>query len=144
MTPDGDADSAAGDQHPFDLGYGCCGGAPDAAEAGHHVEAGVPPGKGVHIAHVEICRGIAVAGHRYQSNRGVNAGADRSTQMRQLEGQATPACHVEEPITVFDGELVVPGVGVLGLSLNLPPSLLVIQDLMSFCEAVGGRVRLHH
>ena len=109
MSPDGDADPAAGDQHPVDLGHGARRGAPHAAEAGHHVEARLPPRKGVHVAHTDVRRGVTVPGHRDESLRGIDSRAPRPAQMRQLEGQSTPARHVEEADTFVEGELVVEG-----------------------------------
>ena len=65
--------------------------------------------KGVHVANPDIRRGAAIAGHRREPLRGIDAGAGRPAQTGQFERQAATARHVEEPVTVIDAEPVVNG-----------------------------------
>jgi hypothetical protein len=63
VAPHGEADAPAGDEHAVDLGEGVGRRAPDAPEAGDHVEGGVVPREGVHVAEPDVGVGAAVAGH---------------------------------------------------------------------------------
>jgi putative transposase len=107
VTPDGEANPAVRHQDSPDLAHGTGRRAPDAAETGHHVEAGICPRQGVHVPHPDVRIRVAVAGHRDQPLRGVDAGAYRSLQVCQLDCQAAAARHVEQPVTAADAEPVV-------------------------------------
>lgn len=107
MPPHGEADSTAGYKHTPDLAHRIGRRAPDAAKAGHHVEGGVVPWKGVHVPDPDVRRRVAIAGHRHEPLRGIDASANRPAQMCQLKRQAATTSHVEEPVTVVDAEPVV-------------------------------------
>src|SRR5580704_9444888 len=102
MSPDGEADSAPGNEHTPDLAYRISRRAPDAAKAGHHVEGGVVPWQGVHVPDPDVRRRVAIAGHRHEPLRGIDACANRLARMGQLERQAATASHIEQPVTFVD------------------------------------------
>ncbi len=67
VPPHREAQPAAGYEHPPCLGEGVRRGAPDAAEAGHHVEAAVVPGKRVHVAGSDVGPGSRLTRDRDQA-----------------------------------------------------------------------------
>ena len=67
------------------------------------------PGKGVHVADLDVGRRVAVAGYRHEPRRGVDAGADGAAEPCQLERQAAATGHVEEPVAGVEAQPVVDG-----------------------------------
>ena len=145
MTPHREPEPSARDQHPPCLREGRGRGAPDAAEAGHHVEAVVLPRERVHVADPQVAGGQAVLRDGDQPVGGVDAGDRCPAQGRQLQGETGTARKVEQPVTVGDAEPVVHR-DVLARVRRLAqrrelgrPAAPSLVD-----EAPGVRIAIHH
>jgi hypothetical protein len=89
-----------------DLGQRFRSGAPDPAEAGGDVEAGVGPRQRVHVPDPQVGVGVAVPGHRDQPRRGVDARAACAAQPGQFERETRSAGDVDQPVAPVDAQPV--------------------------------------
>ena len=109
MTPDCQPDPAAWTQDPPRLPDDRRSGSPDPPEAGHHRESAVFPRHRVHVAHPYVGLRAADPGDGDEPRRCVDASAVSAAQRRELDGQASAARDVEQPIPGVNAEPVMHG-----------------------------------